>query len=385
MNILDYIKINSNSKFSKQPFNEIDAAIFAQLCYLRFEDINKNILIKDISKIDNYKEIMLRGRDSYPQDEELLDLIIKSKRFKDVEILDSVFDFDVQKEMQFAATIFKISFDKIVIAYRGTDGTVVGWKENLNMIYMPQTNGQIAAKDYLEKIARRYPTKRFVLTGHSKGGNIATYAATFSNNKAKNQIKRVYNFDGPGFRAYFYKTTQYKNISNKIFKFVPQTAIFGRLFRSGDFEVIKSNNTLAWQHLIYSWIVSGNKFVRLEDTDMISDNFWNAGKQFMDSFDYEERKEFVDALYLILTASDCYYIDDIVKNKDSLFASIEAYIKTDRSKKEMMIELVKSLISDIISSGVSEIKKSISKKIEKIKSQTMKDNSINKNNQKVKQ
>ncbi len=197
-NIFDYMKWR-DLPLKKVEFNEIDNLILSRVSYFPFDE-----LIKDEEKItlkeayDRYKKINKKKEITFLQkeDKDLFKILANSVRFSDIFISDYVNKINIEEEKQFSAITIFLQDDNIYVSYRGTDNTVIGWKEDLNMSFSNLVRSQVEAVNYLDNIAKKYKNK-IIVGGHSKGGNLAIYASVFCKDKYKKRIIKVYNNDGP--------------------------------------------------------------------------------------------------------------------------------------------------------------------------------------------
>lgn len=73
----------------------------------------------------------------------------------------------LDQQTQFAALTFRLPDGTLYLAFRGTDDTLVGWKECFAMSYAFPVPAQALAQDYLVQAAQR--PRRLRVGGHSKG------------------------------------------------------------------------------------------------------------------------------------------------------------------------------------------------------------------------
>ena len=197
-NIFDYIDWR-DIELTKVEFNEIDNLILSRFSYFPFDKIikeNEVVTIKELSerfKKQDIRKLPILWKD----DVDLFPLMGESRRFGEMLATKFINKIDLEQEKQFSAITFELPDNTIYVAYRGTDDTIVGWKEDLNMSFSLQVPAQIEAVKYLEFIASKFDNQIRV-GGHSKGGNLAIYAASFCNPEVQNRIIKVYNNDGPG-------------------------------------------------------------------------------------------------------------------------------------------------------------------------------------------
>ena len=253
--ILEYAKYFTYD-FDKLPLNEVDMAVFAKLSYYHFyvffENKEKKIKIKDTNDENKIKELLKRIVYS-SWDDEFYKAVLENDRFRNVSIINPIEINDEANDEQFSAVTFKLPTGEIIVTFRGTDTTLYGWRENINMATMSPIPSQANAKKYVETAAKL--GKKLYIVGHSKGGNLAEYALAAVDEKIKKQVVNVYNFDGP----YFYMDIQnvdFNSIQYKVKKFVPTDSIVGLLFEN--FEnliVINANDQGFNQHSLNKWIV----------------------------------------------------------------------------------------------------------------------------------
>ena len=261
MNIYDYVKWRGDISFKQSPFNELDSLILTQMPYLDWSKIPADqtpTLAEAAPTLTKPKTLLFKER-------YLLALkIAQSERFKDIRIINYTRDFDPEKEKQFCAMTFKLPDHTYYVAYEGTDSTLVGWKENFNMTYMSPTPAQRDALKYLRKTIS--PLRFVRIGGHSKGGNLAFYAAIMV--KKPYKIIEVHNFDGPGFTQDFIDQEEYELIRDKLKTFIPQSSVIGRLLNNKNQTVVVKSGAqrMLFQHDVISWEVDFNKLLYITET-----------------------------------------------------------------------------------------------------------------------
>ena len=222
-NVCDYVKWRGDLSIEQSEFNEIDNLILSRFSYFPFDKIikeNEVVTIKELSerfKKQDIRKLPILWKD----DVDLFPLMGESERFGKLLATKYINKIDQEQEKQFAAITVLMPDNTIFVSYRGTDNTIVGWKEDLNMSFKSHIASQISAKKYLEIIAQEYPDKKIRIGGHSKGGNVAVYAATFVNKEIKDRIINVYNNDGPGFCDDVIETPEYNEMTKNIHTYIP--------------------------------------------------------------------------------------------------------------------------------------------------------------------
>ncbi len=334
-NIFDYLDWR-DIELKKVEFNEIDNLILSRLSYLPLDGIVKNeeISIKDAYK--KYQGLEKKGKFLWDGDEELFLRLSRSKRFGSMKLTYYVNKIDVIQEKQFSGVSIVMPDETIYVAFRGTDNTIVGWKEDFNMCFSELVPAQIDAVKYLENVAKKY-NKKIRVGGHSKGGNLAVYASAFCNSKIKERIINVYNNDGPGFCDRVIKSEEYKNILDKVHTYIPQSSIIGRLLNHEEkTTILKSTQTGIMQHDLYSWQVLGDKFVKDELTN--SSKFIDKTvTNWLKEVKPEQREEFINTLFEILNATQAETLSDIkgqwFKNSITI---VNTYKNLNKESKEIM-------------------------------------------------
>ena len=311
-NLLDYIAWRGDLTFEQDPFNSIDALILSCLSYVNFEKVvpsksQGKITIEKASE----KFFSLHSEEELAQDKSfikfapsMLRALGQSERFKNSYLSNYVDDTDISREIQFAAVEIDTSDGKVFISFRGTDDTIIGWKEDFNLSFMT-VPAESEAAIYLQKVMKGRLDK-VRLGGHSKGGHLAVYAALAANSDLTSRIESIYNFDGPGFNHEAMESEQFKTIRPKITKFIPESSIVGRLLENTvEPIVIKSNELGILQHDPLSWQMEGKQFEIRPSTDMVSDLFDETMSGWLAEMTFEDRKVFVDELFSVFEASGC--------------------------------------------------------------------------------
>ena len=189
-----------------------------------------------------------------------------SRRFSDLTLCAYVSRTDEETQTQFSALTILLSDKTAYIAFRGTDDTIVGWKEDFNLAFLPVVPAQKMAAEYLSAAAAALPSHPLRVGGHSKGGNLAVYSAVFCGEAVQNQLMRVYNNDGPGFRTSLLGLPEHRRVADKITTILPESSVVGMLLEHEErYEVVRSTQSGLWQHDGFSWQVRGERFEHLPD------------------------------------------------------------------------------------------------------------------------
>lgn len=309
-NLIDYIKEHKDLDVIESPFNIIDALILTNLIYLP-QPSDEGIQFARPASCNKFIKNFLDCEPLYnrcvlpKQDKEFAETLYNTKRFKSILISKLITNISEAKEEQFKAATFITIKGNIFISYCGTDITLVGWKENLNMSFEKATHGQEQAVKYLENVAKEFPEGKIFLGGHSKGGNLAMYAAIFASPEIQKRIELVFNFDGPGFTKEVLDTKNYQRVRNKIVSIVPYHSLVGMVFEHSDkIRIITSNGVGVLQHSPYTWKVKNGNFVYVKQLSKSSMNSHVIIRELINSLTYEERKELVDSIYQVATTNN---------------------------------------------------------------------------------
>ena len=274
-NIFDYLYWRCDVPFSAAPFNDVDNLILAELAYTDFggivsDDISALALaeVRDrFFALHDRAEVEARTAYSYTARAPfLMDSMLAGARFRDLRLCAYEAVTDKDDSTQFAAVTFLLPDGTAYLAYRGTDGTVVGWKEDLILSYHSGTSGQLRAADYLARVATMTELPLRV-GGHSKGGNLAVYAAALAPTAIQDRIERIWSNDGPGFREELRGREGYQRIQPKCISIVPDTSIIGLLLECDCLcRVVKSTASGLVQHDGFTWECGPTEFLLSEQT-----------------------------------------------------------------------------------------------------------------------
>lgn len=314
--ILEYAR-NEQRTFDEFPFNAIDALIYAEATYFQWEYLLPNIWTQEwpyrlsdsmfLHEMPRTDEMPLFGQ--YAADTsknmKLIDTLRLSRRFRNVSVSHLCAHTKASEEIQFAAVCFHMPDNICYVAFRGTDGTLIGWKEDFQLAYKYPIPSQEQASRYLNYLAQEMaPSTRFYIGGHSKGGNLSIYAAAECKDSIKERILGVYSFDGPGFSFNLSETEAYKAIADRVYHLVPSASFVGMLLQSAPGTRFIANHAL-WltQHSPFTWEVGTDDFDYVPEWNRSAQTRIAAVNQWLDSIDYEEREAFVEMLYRIATSS----------------------------------------------------------------------------------
>lgn len=347
-NVCDYVRWRGDLTLEQSEFNEIDNLILARFSYFPFDKIireNEIATIKELSRRFSNQDVT-KLPILWKDDVELFPLMGNSKRFGEMLATKYINKIDAEQEKQFSAITVLMPDGTIYVSYRGTDNTIVGWKEDFNMSFKSHIASQISAKQYLEEIAKEYPSSKIIIGGHSKGGNIAVYAATFASKDVKDRIINVYNNDGPGFCEDVIETPEYQEILPRVHTYIPQSSIIGRLMNHKEkYTIVESVQRGIMQHDLYSWQVLGKEFVTLKKLTNESEFIDKTIKDWLENVEPEKREQVIDAVFEILNTTEAQTMKEL---KANWFANAKTILGTykniDSDTKEMVWQTVNELL-----------------------------------------
>lgn len=350
MNILDYLDWRGDLLLNERPFNEIDNLILSSLAYLDLDGIvNNDDGTSDFPAIlEKYNEL---GRDqSYLVNDPrpLLEKVVQTDRFRSVRVGRYVNQIDPEAEVQFAAMTFYLDDGTDYVAFRGTDNTIVGWREDFNFALLEETPGQSESVDYLNAVAASTDCPLRV-GGHSKGGNFAVYASLFCDRSVKDRILTVYSNDGPGFMHSIAESDEYREMMPKIRKIIPENSLIGILLTGYEKKhVIKSSAKGIMQHNPFTWDTLKARFDPADERSPVSLFMDETLSRWIDGLSYEEKSSLISAIFDSLDASGETTVNALGENLAGVSGAIIGALK-EMSKETS--DTAKESIGKLFSAG----------------------------------
>ena len=330
------------------PFSDVDSLILSQLAYLKWEKLpfpvrGAGLTVGGLHRTELYAPLLDGIRDA-ASNRALLNAVSASPRWREIRAVDFSCAFDPARDMQFAAVQFCLPDGSGYIAFRGTDSTFVGWKEDLNMAFLCPVPSQAAAADYLNACAARTDGPLCV-GGHSKGGNLAVYAAVCCDSAVKKRITAAYSHDGPGFPEPFFALPAYREMAGRLQKTLPKSSLVGMLLENrGACRIVDSDRFWVMQHDPFSWTVDNGRFVPAGAITGGADQMNRTLHAFVVSLSDAERERFVEALFEVLNASGESTMRDLSASlaRDTL-PMLSAVRELDPEARAMLLTAVKQL------------------------------------------
>ncbi len=350
--MFDYLQWRGDIRFSDLGVNNVDALIFSTLAYIDYagivpEDPKGFVLLRDAALAFLALEDSA-SRCRVLEDRTLLQAAAETERFGRVGMSFYRSVFAPEEDTQFAAVTFYLEDGSAFLAFRGTDNTLVGWKEDFNMTFQESVPAQRLALDYLRELA--YLTQApLYLGGHSKGGNLAVYAGAKAEEALQDRITLVYNHDGPGFTEPMMEDPGYLRIVPKVRILVPQSSIFGLLLeQKGTYTVIRSGQVGIMQHDPYSWEVLGGNFILMDDLTQDSRFLERTFTTWLAGMTAQERSEFFDLVFELLMLENASRPRDVIRPQN-LLALIRT-LKVDGERRRVLVEALTELVGAAVRS-----------------------------------
>ena len=349
--IVSYVKRQSENTFADVKFNEVDALVLSQFIYLKLDGLipttsekKEAVYLYEIANHMDYEKVFRDER--YRKDNvELFEAMVESKRFRRMRMNYFSDITSVLAETQFSAMTVFLEDGPNVVIYRGTDETMVGWKEDFNMCFKEPVTGQSLSALYLQQVSELFEGE-FIVTGHSKGGNFAVYASMNIEDKIQNRIEKVYSFDSPGFRPEILESVDFNKIKDRIMKYLPHSSIFGMLLQSKEnYQVVECFSIGVLQHNPYNWQVSGNEFKKVDKLDRSSVFLNETYNEWLFHLSEEELQAYSEIWYKIMQDANITTMLAFTKEPGkSLIHLIDAIRETDDETKEMAKTLAHGLV-----------------------------------------
>ncbi|WP_105209693.1 DUF2974 domain-containing protein [Streptococcus suis] len=336
-NLLNYIEDSQYDSFYDQPLNKLDILALTELSYLPFDKLVPTSFTENGIRLDHLAEhFEATYRNDFPPFSmvtknrlALFALLAKSIRFKSIKAFGFVDDYQLDQEQQFAAISYRLDRQTVLTCFRGTDDTIIGWKEDFHMTYMDEIPAQRSASDYLEKIMSNQK-ENFYIAGHSKGGNLALYSASKQSSDLQERIVAVYPFDAPGLHKKHLVAPGYQAIQNRIYPLIPQNSIVGMMLETPEnAQIVQSNTIGLLQHITFSWEIEGTDFKSAPALTSDSLQTDQTLKAWTASLTDEELKDFFDLFFGIFIQAGIERFSDITVNP------LQKLQEMDRLRKEL--------------------------------------------------
>lgn len=355
-NMLDYIKEFGHVSFEERAFSEIDALVLTELEYLPLEKVvpsDENgenfVTVKEIAEYmqEHKQELFDENPMMITQERhEVSQVIADAPRFQSLKFFGVVSVWDKDTTKQFAAVTVEVEPSVRLVVFRGTDETLIGWKEDFLMTYSPLVAAQTDAKEYLAKQASLWGGD-LMISGHSKGGNLAIYAAATQEEDVQLRIVDIFCFDSPGLYRSVLETKGYQNIVPLAMRYIPQDSLVGLMLESEvPYVIVKSNATGAMQHSAMTWEIEDGQFIKMEKLTKNSQLNDQTFKKWTESVSDEELELFWNVFFELLFSVGIDTVNDLY---GQFMHYVQEFLKAagdmDEEKRELLTRIALLLVS----------------------------------------
>ncbi len=347
-NIMDYLAWRGDISFVASPFNDLDSLILATLSYLTYppEPTRLNELGLEAPPAE-------KGHFTFVHEiRAMLSAASLTERFGSVRMERPIAVTDHDRDMQFAAVTFVLPDGSHYVSFRGTDSTIVGWREDFNMAFESPIPAQAAAVKYLTEAAA-LADGPLIVGGHSKGGNLAVYASAHASPRVQSRIHLIYSFDGPGLDDATMVSDGYARIAGRIRSFVPQQSVVGLLMAyHPEYTVVKSDGVSIMQHDAFTWQVLGTGFIEVTEVDAGSRLVNQTVHEWLSNISPDKRRVFVDTVFDILEASGANTVKELPR---ALSGNLPSVLKALSRVDFDTARMITALLGQFVSIGAANI------------------------------
>lgn len=361
--ITDYLLWRGDLTLAQAPFNEVDSVILAMASFMDFAGIVPGPgepgavpFRTAIARFDAMPDKNRRFGVIIPNDTlDLAHLAAESPRFADAELFAFENTIDEAREMQFAAVTFRLSDGTLFAAFRGTDDSIVGWKEDFNMTFMSHVPAQDRAAAYLNQIARQFPGG-IRTGGHSKGGNLAIWSVVHAEPAVRQRVIRAYSNDGPGFSPEMLESAEYRQMRDRCITFVPQSSLVGMLLTHDEnYQIIRSAQSGLLQHDPFSWDVERDHYVYLTERSAFGEHSDAAMRLWIDSMTAEEKQTLIRDLFNVLESTGAKTLTELTDGGLKYFTVMRKTVAGyDKARRKNMNRLLARLVAAQLEAAKSD-------------------------------
>ncbi len=347
-NMVDYLLWRGDVALTEKGFNEVDSLVLCEICYVPWDGLLSAPWEGEILRLrDAAVRFAASGRKPSPSTDPrpALRLCALSRRFSAAGISDFVNQVDRDDQIQFCALTFHVEDGSLYAAFRGTDSTITGWREDFSFTYSRGTPAQEAAVKYLEMVAEKYPGP-IRIGGHSKGGNLALYAASFCSEAVRGRVAEVYNYDGPGLNEGIRMLPGYVPPDGRLRLIIPEESVIGVVMNEEtERTVVKSSASGFRQHDPMTWQVLGTSFVEAGGQSGNSVFVDRTVHRWLDGLSEKERRGLTEAIFDGMEATGADTVSE-VKNQGigAAGAFVKNFLTMDSEKQKDVLESVGKLV-----------------------------------------
>lgn len=362
-NMLDYLDWRGDLTLSRDPFNEVDSLILCQVSYLPLDGIvpspemGGSVSVREAAEA--FERLSAAGALAQgptlipPASPDALLKMGRSRRFAEARLSRFVNVLDDDATEQFSALCISLGDHSTYVAFRGTDDTFTGWREDFEMTFSV-VGSQRHALAYLENVSR-HTLGELRVGGHSKGGNLAMYASAMAGWLTRLRVREVWVHDGPGFEKGLVPKEALKSIEPRVRRSVPEFCVVGQLLTQGSArEVVASATSAVMQHSPLNWQVAGGSFVQVDDIDARARAIGETFDRVLEGKDEEFRRRLTDALFSALAQGGATLGEVAAGAPASYLRIMRAFSTADADVREAVSEIVGALVGESLSKSLAD-------------------------------
>lgn len=384
--IIDYVTEYGTYSFTERAFSDEDSLVLAQFSYMKLDGVvpelaltpdeggkaalggaESGVTLGEICRRKSVKKL-LEGGLFAESNSALLEAMRSSRRFQTITYNYYVNLIDDKAASQFSAVTCFLPEGSVYVAFRGTDETLAGWREDFAMAYETPVPSQKLAAQYLRNVAYGCDGA-LIVGGHSKGGNLAVYAAMCCGWDIQKRIRLIYNLDGPGFPAHIRDGAAYRAVESRIRKIVPHSSVIGMLFEDAKaYEVVESNTFGVLQHNPFSWVVKEGRFVSVKDVCRGRKKAAEALNLWLGSLAKEEAAQIIEAFFQIVEASGARTLPELSGEwRQALKKMAQAAAGADRETRRELLDMMRIMLTASVHRNGTAYEQSSGNKIKRRK------------------
>lgn len=347
--LFDYLDWRGDISFGNMPLCPVDALLLSILPYIRQEGLIPSSLTAEPVRLADaaqaYFSRPVAENKLNAAHHRLLRALAASDRFSSLRLIGARKTVDRREGLQFAAITVLLPGQNLFVAFEGTDDSLVGWQEDFRMTYECPVPAQLRAAEYLREVALLHPLRRIFVGGHSKGGNMAMYAALYCGEEFSHRIRAVYNNDGPGFCDGTISSPEYRAMRHRIHTYLPESSVVAVLLEHDDnHKIVKSTARGIFQHDPYTWQVQGADFVYAKERTAFGKDTEELIDRFVKGMSPERKRQLGEALFAVLESSNQATVSGIGNNKlQSARNMLRGYVGLDPELRQVLNQAILSL------------------------------------------
>ncbi len=365
-NMLDYVRDTRNLALDVKPFCAADSIVLSQLAYADFGEILGNPEKKQ-NRRRLAEAIPLRGirpltKDTFfpEKNEKLLFALLESDRFREIRATTQTNEVDPETQMQFSAITFVLPTGASYVAFRGTDASLIGWKEDFNMAFTSPIPAQEAAVKYLNKMADQLPAPLLV-GGHSKGGNLAVYASTRCTPETRKKLRGIFNHDGPGFRENLMEEAGFLSVAGMLQTTLPKDSIIGLLLQHDmRYRVVECRSIGLLQHDLFTWGIEDGDLYYAAQMSPSAAMFGKTLEAWLSNVEADERERFIEVLFSVINAAELSSLSDLNRGwRKAVREATKAAKALDEETRTFVLEIFGMLADAVKEQIKKEVKQTL--------------------------